>query len=146
MFQLAFVFGIFHHNAHLSHRVLRVRLPYIWMDEKLSTLLPVTLTNNSRTVPCFPSKSLHTMETPPKVNTEEEMRIALNAGARVIGINNRNLHTFELNLDTTAEVSKVALQMGVPWQKQQQQQQEEKRERIVLCALSGVKGPEDVKL
>lgn len=70
------------------------------------------------------------------------MRIALNAGARVVGINNRNLHTFELDLETTAKVSKVALEMGVPWQKQQQQH----CERITLCALSGVKGPEDVQL
>lgn len=44
------------------------------------------------------------------------MRIALNAGARVVGVNNRNLHTFELDLETTERVALVAADMSVPWQ------------------------------
>lgn len=51
-----------------------------------------------------------------KVHTNEEMRIALEAGARVVGVNNRNLHTFELDLETTERVALVAADMGVPWQ------------------------------
>ncbi|MHB1406250.1 MAG: indole-3-glycerol phosphate synthase TrpC [Desulfitobacteriaceae bacterium] len=34
----------------------------------------------------------------------EEVKIALAAGARTIGINNRNLRTFEVSLDTTVEL------------------------------------------
>lgn len=44
------------------------------------------------------------------------MRIALDAGARVVGVNNRNLHTFELDLETTERVALVAADMRVPWQ------------------------------
>ncbi|EOD15413.1 hypothetical protein EMIHUDRAFT_245556 [Emiliania huxleyi CCMP1516] len=33
---------------------------------------------------------------------EGEMRVALDAGARVIGVNNRNLHTFEVDMTTTS--------------------------------------------
>ncbi|MBI4489799.1 MAG: indole-3-glycerol phosphate synthase TrpC [Deltaproteobacteria bacterium] len=36
-----------------------------------------------------------------EVHTEPELGSALEAGARLIGINNRNLRTFELNLETT---------------------------------------------
>ena len=81
------------------------------------------------------------------------MRIALDAGARAVGVNNRNLHTFELDLKTTERVSKVAVEMRVPWRPKQQPQHDEQhpgneleRGRIVLSALSGITGPEDVQL
>ena len=45
------------------------------------------------------------MEPLVEVNTEEEMRIALEAGARVIGVNNRNLHTFEVDMGTTGRLA-----------------------------------------
>ncbi|CAM9625132.1 unnamed protein product [Pylaiella littoralis] len=82
------------------------------------------------------------MEPLVEVHTDEEMRIALNAGARVIGVNNRNLHTFELDLETTERVALVAADMGVPWQTPSEPW---KKERIVLSALSGITGPDDVK-
>jgi len=40
-----------------------------------------------------------------EVNTETEMAIALEAGARVIGVNNRNLHTFEVDMGTTGRLA-----------------------------------------
>jgi hypothetical protein len=48
-----------------------------------------------------------------EVHTDQEMEIALDAGARVIGVNNRNLHTFELDLGTTERVAQVAQKRGI---------------------------------
>ncbi len=36
-----------------------------------------------------------------EVHTSIEMRRALNAGARIIGVNNRNLQTFQVSLETS---------------------------------------------
>ena len=36
-----------------------------------------------------------------EVHTSEELRRALNAGAKMIGVNNRNLHTFQVSLETS---------------------------------------------
>ena len=40
-----------------------------------------------------------------EVHTEEELAIAVDAGAEVIGINNRDLHTFKTSLDTTDRIA-----------------------------------------
>lgn len=39
-----------------------------------------------------------------EVHNKEEMNMAINIGAKVIGINNRNLKTFKTSLDTTKEL------------------------------------------
>ncbi|SLM36052.1 anthranilate synthase component 2 [Lasallia pustulata] len=67
------------------------------------------------------------MEPLVEVNTMEEMAIAGELGAKVIGVNNRNLNTFEVDLDTTSRLmDKVA-------------------KGTTVCALSGIAGPDDVK-
>ena len=66
------------------------------------------------------------MEPLVEVNTLEEMDVAISLGAQVVGVNNRNLTNFEVDLDTTSR-----LMHKVP------------RETIV-CALSGISGPNDV--
>jgi len=43
-----------------------------------------------------------------EVHTEEEMKRAVAAGANCIGINNRNLKTFETKLETTLQLRKLA--------------------------------------
>lgn len=43
-----------------------------------------------------------------EVHTEEEMKRAVVAGAECIGINNRNLKTFETKLETTLQLRKLA--------------------------------------
>lgn len=40
-----------------------------------------------------------------EVVSTQELEVALDAGARVIGVNNRNLHTFELNKRRTSELA-----------------------------------------
>lgn len=67
------------------------------------------------------------MEPLVEVNTVDEMEIAMNLGAQVIGVNNRNLTNFEVDLDNTSR-----LMDKVP-------------KETVVCALSGISGPDDVK-
>lgn len=72
------------------------------------------------------SKSLG-MEPLVEVNTPEEMKIAVDLGSEVIGVNNRDLTSFEVDLATTSR-----LMDQVP-------------ETTIVCALSGITGPNDVQ-
>ncbi|KUJ15391.1 uncharacterized protein LY89DRAFT_686152 [Mollisia scopiformis] len=67
------------------------------------------------------------MEPLVEVNTAEEMAIAVKLGSKVIGVNNRNLTSFEVDLDTTSR-----LLDQVP-------------KDTIVCALSGISGPKDVE-
>jgi indole-3-glycerol phosphate synthase len=40
-----------------------------------------------------------------EVYTAEEARVALEIGAELVGVNNRNLHTFEVSLETTERLA-----------------------------------------
>ena len=62
-----------------------------------------------------------------EVHTEAELYAALSAGADLIGINNRNLHTFEVSLSVTEKLAPLAPPSAL------------------LVAESGIKTPEDVK-
>ncbi|KAJ1960272.1 anthranilate synthase / indole-3-glycerol phosphate synthase [Dipsacomyces acuminosporus] len=73
------------------------------------------------------SRSLK-MEPLVEVNDQEEMQIALGAGALVIGVNNRNLRTFDVDINTTRDLSGA-----VP-------------EHAILIALSGILKPEDASI
>ena len=48
-----------------------------------------------------------------EVHTREEMQRAIACGANVIGVNNRNLHTFEVSLETSLSLAKEAPQDAV---------------------------------
>lgn len=61
-----------------------------------------------------------------EVHTARELERALAAGARLVGVNNRNLHTFETSLDTTLQLARQ-----VP-------------EDVVLISESGIFSREDV--
>lgn len=72
------------------------------------------------------SKSLG-MEPLVEVNNPEEMKIAVDLGSEVIGVNNRDLTSFEVDLGTTSRLMDL-----VP-------------DSTVVCALSGISGPKDVE-
>jgi len=40
-----------------------------------------------------------------EVHDDEELKAAIGSGARIIGVNNRNLHTFEVNLETSLRLA-----------------------------------------
>ena len=67
------------------------------------------------------------MEAVVEVNTADEMEIAVKLGSKVIGVNNRNLTTFDVDMDTTNRLMEM-----VP-------------KDTILCALSGITGPQDVE-
>lgn len=66
------------------------------------------------------------MEPLVEVNTLEEMSIATKLGARVIGVNNRNLTNFEVDLNTTSRLM------------------EKTTKDTIVCALSGISSSKDV--
>lgn len=78
----------------------------------------------------------HSIEPLVEVVTAKELEVALKAGAKVIGVNNRNLHTFELDKGRTAEVAKLLSEKQVPFGRQGQTK---------LLALSGLSTAEDVE-
>ncbi|KAJ3758198.1 indole-3-glycerol phosphate synthase [Lentinula raphanica] len=69
------------------------------------------------------------MEPLVEVNNAGEMSRALELNAKVIGVNNRNLHNFNVDMGTTSRLVDMV-----------------KEKDVLLCALSGISGPEDVKL
>ncbi len=63
-----------------------------------------------------------------EVHDEQEMEVALKTGARLIGINNRNLRTFETSLDTTINMLDMV------------------NENHILVTESGIHTKDDVQL
>jgi indole-3-glycerol phosphate synthase len=53
------------------------------------------------------------MEPLVEVHTEDELKAALNTSARIIGINNRNLNTLEVDLKTFEHLAPLAKEAGV---------------------------------
>lgn len=80
------------------------------------------------------------MEPLVEVHTNREMEIALDCGAVLIGVNNRNLHNFQLDLHTTERILTVAESRGKNWRFG------EKQNDICIAALSGITSSEDVNL
>lgn len=67
------------------------------------------------------------MEPLVEVQNAEEMNTAIKLGAKVIGVNNRNLETFEVDLGTTR-----SLRSMIP-------------NETIICALSGINSHQDVQ-
>ena len=71
------------------------------------------------------SQSLN-MEPLVEVNTVEEMETAIQLGSKVIGVNSRNLTSFEVDMETTTRLM------------------DKMPKGTTLCALSGISSPQDV--
>ncbi|ORY26352.1 N-anthranilate isomerase [Naematelia encephala] len=69
------------------------------------------------------------MEPLVEVNNPTELTLALELGAKVIGVNNRNLHDFNVDMSTTSRVNEALAS---------------RRGEVTLCALSGISSPDDV--
>ncbi|KLT42667.1 N-anthranilate isomerase [Cutaneotrichosporon oleaginosum] len=67
------------------------------------------------------------MEPLVEVNNPSELEVALELGAKVIGVNNRNLHDFNVDMSTTSRVNDAL-----------------KGRDVILCALSGISSHADV--
>jgi indole-3-glycerol phosphate synthase/phosphoribosylanthranilate isomerase len=76
-----------------------------------------------------------------EVHADAELEVAIQAGARVIGVNNRNLHTFQLDLATTEHIAQLLTeQHGISLHHRGGDEQP----RCVLAALSGMSNAYDV--
>jgi indole-3-glycerol phosphate synthase len=62
-----------------------------------------------------------------EVHTKEEMIRALDLGAKLIGVNNRNLETFEVSLETSVQLAQIAA------------------DKAVLISESGIQSVDDIQ-
>ncbi|KAI9914494.1 hypothetical protein PsorP6_007631 [Peronosclerospora sorghi] len=69
-----------------------------------------------------------------EVSSVQELDLALTAKARLIGVNNRDLRTFKVDMDTTARVADAIRERSLPLG----------RDGITLLALSGIHSRADV--
>jgi len=82
------------------------------------------------------------MEPLVEVHTDREMGIALDCKAKVIGVNNRNLHTFQLDMDTTSRAIAVAKSRNLTWRPSAAGSSG--RSDVSIAALSGITSRQDV--
>ncbi|CDK28798.1 unnamed protein product [Kuraishia capsulata CBS 1993] len=76
------------------------------------------------------SKSLG-MEPLVEINSASELELALKVDAQVIGVNNRNLHDFDVDLNTTSKMKQLL---------------KESKNDVIVVALSGISSVEDAKM
>lgn len=89
-------------------------------------LLIVAALDQSQLIDLLASAREYKVDALIEVHTAEELHRALDTGAKVVGINNRNLATFEVDLGVTEKLCR-----DVP-------------DEIVLISESGIKTPDDV--
>eukprot|EP00579_Thalassiosira_antarctica_P005664 CAMPEP_0201880294 /NCGR_PEP_ID=MMETSP0902-20130614/10918_1 /ASSEMBLY_ACC=CAM_ASM_000551 /TAXON_ID=420261 /ORGANISM="Thalassiosira antarctica, Strain CCMP982" /LENGTH=629 /DNA_ID=CAMNT_0048408279 /DNA_START=89 /DNA_END=1978 /DNA_ORIENTATION=- len=84
------------------------------------------------------------MEPLVEVHALIELDVALTAGAKVIGVNNRNLHTFQLDLAQTEKVAEELKKRGLSYHHDNCALGNGDKPQISLCALSGMSSAHDV--
>jgi indole-3-glycerol phosphate synthase len=91
-------------------------------------LLIVAALPKARLLNLFNYARLHDLEVLVEVHDEAELAVALDLGAKIIGINNRNLHTFEVDLIVTVQLANLI-----------------KNKEILLISESGIKTGQDAE-
>ncbi|KAK4046062.1 anthranilate synthase / indole-3-glycerol phosphate synthase [Microbotryomycetes sp. JL201] len=98
-----------------------------------TVLLIVAMLSDDKLAELYKHSVLRGMEPLVEVNNAEELERALKVGAKVIGVNNRNLHDFNVDMSTTSRVADVIKQrLG------------DAAKDVILIALSGITGRADV--
>lgn len=82
------------------------------------------------------------MEPLVEVHADAELEVALQAGAKVIGVNNRNLHTFQMDLHTTEHVAEQLTAQGCSFVHTDPTAAQ--NSQYTLCSLSGMSTAFDV--
>lgn len=82
------------------------------------------------------------MEPLVEVHADVELEVALQAGAKVIGVNNRNLHTFQMDLETTEHVADELTKQGCTFD--HTSKESASASKYTLCSLSGMSTAFDV--
>jgi len=91
-------------------------------------LLIVAALDEKRLVDLYQYATNHSLEVLMEVHSEDELKIALKTGAKLIGVNNRNLKTFEVDLSVTEKLAPII-----------------KKSSAFLISESGIKTLDDVK-
>ena len=91
-------------------------------------LLIVAALDEKRLVDLYQYATNHRLEVLMEVHSEDELKIALKTGAKLIGVNNRNLKTFEVDLSVTEKLAPII-----------------KKSDAFLISESGIKTLDDVK-
>lgn len=78
------------------------------------------------------------MEPLVEVHADSELEVAVQAGAKVIGVNNRNLHTFQMDLHTTEHVAELLTKQGCVFD------HNDPSSEYTICSLSGMSTAFDV--
>jgi len=99
-----------------------------------TVLLIVAVLNEQELVTLVEECRAWGMEPLVEVANEAEMRRALHVGAKVIGINNRDLHTFHMDLTTTPRLTKMVKDAG-----------KLSSGEVIVAALSGITSREEVQ-
>ena len=79
------------------------------------------------------------MEPLVEVHADAELDVAIQSGAKVIGINNRNLHSFQMDLNTSERVAEELSRRGLLYDHNNSDNAD-----YTLCALSGMSNAFDV--
>jgi len=79
-----------------------------------------------------------------EVHALVELDVAISAGAKVIGVNNRNLHTFQMDLVQTEKVAEELTKRGLTFHHDDCLKEDGDKPQLSVCALSGMSSAHDV--
>ncbi|BGP21666.1 anthranilate synthase [Rhodotorula toruloides] len=99
-----------------------------------TVLLIVAMLDDAKLASLYAHSVARGMEPLVEVNNAEELERALKVGAKVIGVNNRNLHDFNVDMSTTSRIADVI-----------KEKYPERAAEVILIALSGITGRKDVE-